>query len=160
MRARTPQELIAQFRESYNIAQRNADTPCWEWTRGTNKFPKNYGRFMHQGKHKLAHRFAWEITHGAIPEGLQVCHKCDNPLCVRPDHLFLSTNSGNQKDSLRKGRHAWQKLIASDVLKIRELNKSGKFTKAQLATMFSVTGEHIRNILIDVHWKHLLDPTP
>lgn len=78
---------------------------CWEWQAG--KFRANgyfYGAFKMNGKLKKAHRVSWELTHGEIPFGMFVCHHCDNPPCVRPSHLFLGTNSDNQKDAVRKGR--------------------------------------------------------
>jgi hypothetical protein len=78
---------------------------CWLWT-GT-KDSRGYGRFAEMDrKMVLPHRFSWEIHFGRIAQGLQVCHKCDNPSCVNPKHLFLGTNSDNIQDSLRKGRFA------------------------------------------------------
>jgi hypothetical protein len=80
---------------------------CTPWLAGRSK-NKGYGR-VHSGGHKgkllLAHRVAWELTNGPIPKGLCVLHKCDNKLCVNPDHLFLGTNKDNTEDMIRKGRH-------------------------------------------------------
>lgn len=74
---------------------------CWIWLGGLRR---NYGQFR-VGNHKVnAHRFSWEIHYGEIPEGLVVCHKCDVPFCVNPEHLFLGTQQDNLKDMFDKGR--------------------------------------------------------
>ena len=76
---------------------------CWYWTASTD--PLGYGFFHVSGRKKVrAHRVAWELTNGPIPQGMLVCHTCDHPSCVRPDHLFLGTNDDNLKDMARKGR--------------------------------------------------------
>lgn len=79
---------------------------CHEWMSSKNQ--KGYGLYFDPATRKLiaAHRYAYKMVNGPIPPGLQVCHKCDNPRCVRHDHLFLGDNSVNQKDSVSKGRHA------------------------------------------------------
>ena len=77
---------------------------CWEWTGYRDRL--GYGRLRVDGSLMLAHRVAWELEHGYISEGLNVCHHCDNPPCVRPNHLFLGTQRDNIKDSVHKGRHA------------------------------------------------------
>lgn len=80
---------------------------CWEWKGGAPP-STGYGRIYRRGKSIGAHRAAWEISFGPILKGLQVCHKCDNRTCVRPDHLFLGTISDNIKDMVKKGRHRVQ----------------------------------------------------
>jgi hypothetical protein len=82
----------------------NKTDTCWLWKGAT--VGRGYGKTSFGGICKRAHRVAWELTNGVIPEGLLVCHRCDNPLCVRPDHLFLGTSDDNNKDMQRKGRSA------------------------------------------------------
>lgn len=74
---------------------------CWLWT-GSQR--DGYGRLLFQGRFKLAHRVAWELTNGPIPDGLYVCHTCDNPPCVRPAHLFVGSQQDNLNDMVAKGR--------------------------------------------------------
>lgn len=87
---------------------------CWEFKiRHTN----GYGQIHHSGKCLLAHRVSWQIHNGEIPEGMFVCHTCDNPPCVNPDHLFLGTHSDNMIDMYVKGRGAKRKRNASSKCK-------------------------------------------
>lgn len=84
------------------------ESGCIEWTGATVKSNgyehHRYGRHTSGGKKRLAHRVAYERANGPIPQGLEICHTCDNPLCCNPDHLFLGTHRDNMQDAIRKGR--------------------------------------------------------
>lgn len=115
-----------------------------------------------------AHRFSWELHFGPIPEGIYVCHKCDNPKCVRPNHLFLGTNEENQRDSYSKGRsrlqrggirhpvgeaHHAHKLTAEQVKEIRRAyaGKNGQL----LAEQYGVRRVTINRIVRRMIWTHI-----
>ena len=101
---------------------------CWEWAAGRITDPRGksgYGNFYIGAKdgkkiEAVAHRVAWELTNGAIPEGLKVLHECDNPGCVRPDHLFLGTQKDNIADMISKGRRADFSGIRNGRSKLRQ----------------------------------------
>lgn len=76
---------------------------CWGWAGA--KTPDGYGKLKTSGHRIYAHRLSYEIHHGPIPYGQHVLHRCDNPSCTRPDHLFAGTHSDNMKDCLAKGRY-------------------------------------------------------
>lgn len=77
---------------------------CWEWVGA--KLVRGYGHLSHEGKYLLAHRVSYELHNGPIPDGLLVLHSCDNPACVRPDHLWVGTPKQNTEDMHKKGRGA------------------------------------------------------
>lgn len=80
---------------------------CWEWTGSR---VRGYGYFGAWGRVRLAHRVSWQLRHGEIPPGLCILHRCDNPSCVRPGHLFIGTQRDNMQDAKRKGR-TWQSRV-------------------------------------------------
>lgn len=89
--------------ESYFWARVNRSPDgCWEWQGG--RTAAGYGIFSGTHGRRYAHRFSWELHHEAIPQGMLVCHQCDNPPCVRPDHLFLGSHADNAQDREAKGR--------------------------------------------------------
>lgn len=100
---------------------------CWIWTACVHV--TGYGRFgMSSREVEYAHRAAWRLFRGEIPSGLYVCHKCDQPLCVNPDHLFLGTATDNMRDASRKGRIVSpQRNWASD-----ESHQPAKLTNSQV----------------------------
>src|SRR5438034_5336909 len=79
---------------------------CWLWTGSIRPDGRGWTTFGRERGIILAHRLAWELTNGPIPDGIAVCHHCDNPRCVRPDHLFLGTQRDNLRDMRKKGRGA------------------------------------------------------
>lgn len=84
------------------LSYRRIDTPCWEYDGYRNE--KGYGRSQRRQLRGYVHRLVWEAIFGPIPEDLCVLHRCDNPPCYRPDHLFLGTRQDNSADMVRKGR--------------------------------------------------------
>lgn len=84
----------------------NKITGCLEWQGWTDK--KGYGDFWLNGENYKAHRVSLMLQNIDVPDNLFVCHKCDNPRCVNPNHLFLGTQSDNEKDKVAKGRHKGQ----------------------------------------------------
>jgi len=103
------------------------------------------------------------LHNGEIPEGLHVLHKCDNPPCVNPNHLFLGTVKDNLQDASKKGKfyhrkgegNGHTKVSESDVKKIREAFKSKSRTQVQLASEFGLTQGHVSSIIRGVSWSHV-----
>jgi hypothetical protein len=143
---------------------------CWLWLARCNA--GGYGCFvLNQNKPGcefdgagLAHRVSYKLANGpdSIPPGILVLHRCDNPRCVRPDHLFTGTQSDNMADMIRKGRgnrshgetHKKAKLTADDVRTIRSLAASGA-AMAPLGRAYGVTPQSIQAIVRRKNWKHV-----
>lgn len=132
---------------------------CWLWT-GC-KDDQGYGTFGVEKHTVRAHRFAWTLTHGPIPNGVDVCHSCDNPSCVRVDHLFLGTQQDNSDDMKRKRRqphgirHGMAVLTDSDVIAIRQRYAAGGVTLTQLGREYGVVHSAISAIVTRRRWRHL-----
>jgi hypothetical protein len=131
---------------------------CWEWRGKPNNM--GYGRIYCRGAREYAHRAAWIIFEGAIPEGVVVCHKCDNPLCVRTSHLFLGTQFDNLADMTRKGRRSMRRgadnmnarLTEQDVREIRASTEPHSVLAARYGIQ---TNQHIKRIQEREVWTHV-----
>lgn len=132
---------------------------CWLFT--SNHGGGDYGMLTVKTGESLAHRISWEIHKGPIPEGIKVLHTCDIPKCVNPDHLFLGTSQDNMDDMVNKGRssrgesHPSVKLLETDVLEIRRLYATGKWSQQKLAVLYRVNQTNIGFIVRRVHWSHI-----
>lgn len=138
---------------------------CWEW-RGAKK-PNGYGNVRIDGRYLLAHRVAFELAVCAIPDGLMVCHSCDNPSCCNPRHLLLGTAAANFSDMLIKNRQDFQKnravgeknynakLTDDDVIAIRRKYKNKELNQYQLAEKFGVSQPCIGSIVRGETWRHV-----
>jgi hypothetical protein len=133
---------------------------CWLWTGSRNEL--GYGmvwdRTKKWGKKRATH-VSWEIHFGAIPKGQVVCHKCDNPPCVRPDHLFLGTQKENLQDMARKRRstigerNPGAKVTEEIVRAIRQQPSS--LYDREVAQMFHISRKQVGNIRRRHSWKHV-----
>lgn len=131
---------------------------CWIWN--GKKLPKGYGAFLLNSAKILAHRFSYFYHFGVLPNDLCVCHTCDNPSCVNPNHLFLGTRKDNMKDMVNKGRsrtgekHHNLKLTEELVLEIRERARNGE-NRNQMAREYKIHKRHLRAILSRRFWTHI-----
>ena len=131
---------------------------CQLWTGCRNA--NGYGNLKINGVVVSAHRVAWTIARGPIPDGLHVLHTCDTPACVTVAHLFLGTHADNMTDKNAKGRvkcgeDAGSKLTTAQVIEIRELYKVGGISIPQLATRFGIGRTTVHSIIHRRDWKHL-----
>ena len=112
----------------------NGPTECWPWM--ASRKPRGYGHFVVMKKDHNAHRLAYELQRGPIPSGMEVMHRCDNPPCVNPAHLFVGDHGDNMRDMLRKERRSTERLKASQVREVRKL--LGTMPQKEIAEMFNV----------------------
>lgn len=134
---------------------------CWLFDGPLND--AGYGRFRWRGKRWFAHRVAFTSTYGPVTDGVFICHHCDNPRCVRPDHLFAGSHDDNMRDMARKGRHhncagerhAMAKLTAEQVSAIRRCYLAGLVTQATLAKEYGVAISTISMIVRRASWSHI-----
>lgn len=132
------------------IAGVSSKDQCWFWT---GVLVDGYGIMSWDGKSQKAHRIAYMLHYGSIPESSQICHHCDNRSCCNPFHLFAGTKNENLQDMIRKGRHA-HKLSPEDVLVI--YSSKGTISSSLLAQQYHVTRTAISSIWNRRTWKHLL----
>lgn len=147
---------------------------CWLWTGALAS--SGYGNVGVQRRPGLAHRVAWELTHGPIPKGMYVCHNCpggDNKLCVNPAHLWLGTPTQNAQDAWDKGAmphthrvseaqrgsaHHHAKLTEEAVVAIRRAYAAGGVSQSELAARYGVGPGAIQKVIAGTRWRHV-DPS-
>lgn len=131
---------------------------CWEWI-GT-RVNDRYGQTTKKGRHVLAHRASWELANGPIPVGMQVLHRCDNPPCVRPDHLFLGTHEDNMQDMASKHRGSegerspTAKLTDAIVLEAKRRYRTGKSINS-MAGEYGIDQSVLNRAVNGKRWKHV-----
>jgi len=139
----------------WSMVKRDGPDSCWEW-QGYH-MRDGYGAFHFNGKRVIASRFAWVLAYGKIPEGMCVLHKCDNPACVNPRHLFLGTQKDNMRDAVLKWRKSGPhngrtRLTWPQVDAIRLLLQNG-WSAYRLAKLFGVNYKTVWQIREGKTWK-------
>ena len=149
------------------------DSICWEWSinPNTKKARKHadYGVFTLKQNNIVPSRMMWMLTYGEIPDGMLICHKCDNPPCINPFHLFIGSYADNTKDMVMKGRkstivypdrlprginHKNAKLNDVDILQIRTMSSKGVSYK-DIKAQFNIGKSNISSIINRKTWTHL-----
>jgi hypothetical protein len=166
-----PPQALNRF---YNSFEKLSSDECWEWKRTF--FSTGYGMFHYMRKNRGAHRIAYFLHYKVDPADKCVCHKCDNPKCVNPYHLFIGTPADNWCDARKKGKiprgsnhysrqkpellasgsespHA--KLTEQDVINIRREYVPRRVSAAKLAEKYGVSSTAIHYIVSYQNWKHI-----
>lgn len=154
-------ELNDKYKERFFSRIRKTEG-CWLWTGGTTRF--GYGIFPTYSNKKLfnhyTHRLSYQLHKGEIPKGMCVCHSCDNPPCVNPEHLWLGTIKDNNDDMHKKKRVTYLRgqdsqnaiLTWEQVREIRKLFREGE-TRVNLSAKYGTAYNNIRNIVNNKTWK-------
>lgn len=151
--------LVERFWERVD---RRGPNECWPWTGCVNEHGYGLiGRGGRKCKIEKAHRVAWELHNGPIPDGVKILHRCDNPPCCNESHLFTGTQGDNHSDMMAKGRHGCgrmqgeshhqAKLTDDLVLQIRNAKGSGP----KIAAKYGVSSTQVYNIKSGRSWKHV-----
>lgn len=152
---RDPQRIVERF---WARVEKGHPDECWPWKGARKK--QGYGTVAFLRKDRFAHRVAFEFTYGPIPKGMDCCHKCDNPPCCNPNHLFAGTRTENLLDSVAKGRynsHLRGKRSMTDegVIEMRRLWGTGNMSHRQLAQKFGISRPQVGQIVNRKCWKHI-----
>ena len=145
---------MSEFIQNRSIPEPNSG--CWLWLGSVNNW--GYGVGLH--KNEFAHRRSWREHNGDIPTGMHVLHKCDNPSCVNPSHLFLGNNLSNIRDKVSKGRAAgagrggshWNNRLTED--QVKQIF-SDKRSQADIAAEYGVNQQAVSKIKRKQTWRHL-----
>jgi hypothetical protein len=147
------------------------DASCWLWTAAKRRWGYGVIQLDNSGGAATATRVAWTIANGPIPPDSDICHRCDNPPCVRPDHLFAAPHAANVQDMTEKRRHwahtghiggvkrgsanAAARLTEEQVREVRQALTAGIESRHKLAARFGVSRPTIRRIERGTHWRHV-----
>lgn len=157
-------ERVPLEQRFWQKVDRRGDDECWPWVGATDN--RGYGAIKGAGQRRpeKAHRVSWQLANGPIPIGLWVLHRCDNPPCVNPAHLFLGTAADNSHDAVAKGRqkpsglrgsdHGNAKLQEAQVREIVARTKNGE-SQRTLAQAYGVSSKTIHNIQHGQAWAHI-----
>jgi len=154
-----PKTLEERFWEKVD---KKSDSKCWEWTASLRSDGYGQLHYIQDGRRYClpAHRLSWSIHFKEVPHGKQVLHRCDNPKCVNPNHLFLGTNEDNRQDMVNKKRHMFgekhisAKLKETNILYIRRAYTNGRSLSA-LAREFDVYPSTIERVVKERTWRHI-----
>lgn len=154
-KGRQPRPLADRFWEK--VDKRDANE-CWPWLASTKQ--GGYGRISDEcGRPQQAHRVSYGLTFGPIPDGNVVCHRCDNPRCVNPSHLFLGTQADNLRDMRSKGRgnplRGIQHPKARLTEELAQLLRHDPRSHRQLARAFGIGKSTVGMIKARVTWTHV-----
>jgi hypothetical protein len=162
--ARAAQTFPSREERFWKKVQKSEE--CWLWTGGLNSRSRwpgfRYGLLStgsrENHRKELAHRVSWEIHNGPIPPGAFVCHRCDNPICVRPDHLFIGSAADNADDRDQKGRQRPGKTRLTPYLvsEIRRRRANGEKVQV-LADDYGISTGHVSNIANRRWWRNTSD---
>lgn len=144
--------LREAFDDKYTLDSKSG---CWLWTGATTK--RGYGVLKNQQRQRMAHRIAYELFRGPLPTGLDVCHKCDTPSCVNPNHLFLGTRKDNMQDAVAKDRVRRGEGVPGAVLceeAIRRIRKL-RLPQQAIADLYGVSQTNISHIQLRKTWRHV-----
>ena len=143
----TPKPIMQRF------LSKVVKTPtCWVWMGATNN---NYGQLYDNKvkKHRRAHILAYELFIGPVPDGLNICHRCDVRSCVNPKHLFAASQGDNLKDMYgKKRRHGAKKLTWAKVKEIRRLRRLGRTTYS-IGQKFAIAHQTVSEICLGKYWR-------
>jgi len=150
--------VLSAFEELQRQADGYGSDGCWTWRGSLDAY--GYGRIKLQQMTYKAHRLAFASRHGVeLDPRTHVCHRCDNPPCVNPDHLFAGTSGDNRRDAMMKGRvprgerHALSRLTAEQVRQIRSL--AGTLPYLKIGALYGVGENHVSKIVRRKQWRHV-----